>query len=161
MNIEVVLLSGILVLLMLFAACSFLLFLSISAVFRRVKSDIIEFVTPPAEDKPSRLSKTIDAVAISFGRAIAAQVKTTLLGARSGIVRGEKAIQGEMAIETAEQTPMLSSLLGSFPGLRGSLRKRPELIDIALALGNKLGIGVGGSPESGNHSEQNSPKFQL
>lgn len=126
---------------------------------RRLRDAIVDFVTPPAEDKPSQLAIAVDAGAVLVGRAITAQIKTTLMGQVSGEVRAEKAIQGAMAMDNVEGAGMSGLLNALGPNMRRTLRRNPSLVDLALPFLQGV-LQKGGN----NHStpvSSGSPKFRL
>lgn len=146
MLITNILLSLLLALFFSFAAGGFILYRKLSSILR-------DFVTPPAENQPSALANAVDAMGVILARAIVAQVKGFMMGLQSADVRAEKAIQGDIAEGLANQSP-IGSLLTSFPALRKTLRRNPQLIDMALsALGNRF------NHNSGNSGTQ--VKFKL
>lgn len=121
---------------------------------RRWKSIITSFVVPANVGEPSPLATIADTVAQMFGRSIAAQLKTTLMGVESGIVRAEKGLQADMAEDVLSQSPV-GALLNSFPSVRKSLRRNPQMLDLVLQAASRLG--------TGNHSPASAerPRFQL
>lgn len=149
MLITNILLSLILVLFLSLTVTGVILFLKLSSILR-------EFITPPAENQPSPLANTIDAMGTIIARSIVAQIKGFMMGLQSADRRAENAIQGDIAEGLANQNP-IGSLLTSFPALRKTLRRNPQLIDMALsALGNKFGHANGN-----NHSSGTQVKFKL
>lgn len=125
--------------------------------YRYIEQVILGFITPESEGKPSPLATSLDVVAQMFARAITAQIKTTLMGLESGLVRGEKAVQGDIAVDLAGQTP-LAGLLGAFPTLKKSLRRNPGLLDMALPVLASL---AGKATSPGGNGSSGSPKFKL
>lgn len=133
--------------------------IALRVLFRRFQSFIITFVTPKKKGELSPLYQTCDALAAIIARAVVAQAKTTLMGLESGMVRGEKAIQGDLALDVASQNPLVGAILSKFPRLSKSLRRNPALLDyLAPMVGNfmpKSGSGNGSPVSSGT------PKFRL
>ena len=132
----------------------------ITIIFKKIKAVLTEFVVPAEENKPSPLALAGDAFAVMLGRAIVAQIKTVLMGLESGRVRGEKAVQGDLALDIAGQSP-LAPLLGAMPNLGRTLKRNPGLLDLALPFLAKLAQpkGNGSGPAVAGSSSQ--PKFKL
>lgn len=103
---------------------------------RRIYASVIAFITPESEGKPSSLAATVSVMSEVFARSITAQIKTTLMGKSSGIVKQENALAGDMAQDMFSQSP-LGALLSSFPTVAKTLRKNPQLIDAAMQLFSK------------------------
>ena len=102
-------------------------------VYRKITRVITQFVTPTSENQPSPFALLIDSVSSMFGRSIVAQAKSTLMGVQSGAKRAETAIAGDIAEGVIEsQSPMLGGLLNSFPALKKTLRRNPQLVDMAM-----------------------------
>ena len=127
-----ILLLAVLVIWLALAVGSILLFL-------RLRSAFLCFVTPQKEGEASALAKTIDAIASMLARSLVAQLKTSAMGSLSGDVRGEKSVQGAMALDMANQSPALSTILGAFPQLQKTLKRNPQMLDFALGMMQKLG----------------------
>lgn len=125
--------------------------------YEGAKAEFLTFVSPAGDGQPSPLARFVEASASTIGRAVVAQAKTTLMGLSSGVVRGEKAIEGAMAEDVAEQLPLGAALLSSFPQVRKSLRRNPGLIDLALPLLAKFGAGKEPVPSNGSSS----PRFKF
>jgi hypothetical protein len=141
-------------------AILFLLILvcGVSAYFLFKLSRIIRaFIIPTGESEPSPLAKTIDAASIIVARSLVAQLKTTFMGKQSGEVRGEHAVQGDMALDVANQSP-LGSILTAFPSLGKSMRRNPQLLDLAMGVASKY---MGKVSTGGNGSSSSQPKFKL
>jgi hypothetical protein len=133
-----------------------LVYLKISKVFR-------QFVTPPGENQPSPLALLIDGIASMFSRSIVAQAKASFMGVQSGLKRQESAIAGDIAEGVvASQSPLLGGLLDSFPALKKTLRRNPQLVDMVLGFMAKQGGQPGGNQTvsiGGNGHSQ--AKFKL
>jgi len=128
------------------------------AVFFRIKSALTEFITPPEPDKPSQLGLVTDAAASMLARAVVAQAKTTFMGVSSGAVRAEQAVKGDIALDLAGQNPLLGTILASFPHLGKTLKRNPQLIDIAL---NYLQSHANPGSNGQHQPVSSSPKFKL
>jgi hypothetical protein len=109
-------------------------------IYRKISRTITQFITPEAENKPSPFALLIDSVASMFGRSIVAQLKSTLMGVQSGQKRAESAIEGDIMEGVVQsQSPMLGGLLNSFPALKKTLRRNPQLADMAMQfMANKM-----------------------
>lgn len=135
--------------------------LAIWYLLRYLHSVFRDFVSPEGEGQPSPLAKAMDAGASMLGRAIIAQAKTTMMGQVSGQVRAEQAVNGDISEDLLSSNPLAASLLGQFPHLRKTLRRNPQLADMALSalarrFGGNNGAGIGGSG-----APVSPPKFQL
>lgn len=128
----------------------FLLFL------RKVKALYEEFqgfVTAPDEKSPSQLANVValggDLVASSFAN----KIKASFMGGESGAIRAEKGIDGDIALDIAQQNPLVGAALSQFPNLRRTLRRNPAMVDYALQkLAPVITRGFGpASPPSGNN----------
>ena len=137
----------------IFAILCVFLVISIYAIakIRRIYSTIEQFLTSPDEKTPSPLAQVTQVASDMLARSIIAQAKATFMGKQSGSERAETAITGDIAegLLTAK-APMLGALLNSFPALKKTLRRNPQLIDLAMS---KLGNIAGGQPAS--HSPSN------
>lgn len=125
---------------------------------RNVASLFYDFITPPKEGEHSAAALAGDALAIMFARAMAAQLKTTFMGMQSGLVRGQKALEGDIAEGIAEKSPLAMAAMTAFPALRKSLRRNPQLLDTAMQLLGGLSAKGSGSSPAGNGGK---PKFNL
>ena len=106
---------------------------TISSKVAAMMSQLNSFVSPVSEGQPSPLAATAETVADMLARAIMARAKMTFAGLSSGAVRGEKAVEGDIAEDVARQNPIIDGLLDSFPTLRKTLRKNPALLDMAVS----------------------------
>ncbi len=116
---------------------------------RGVYRDIVAYITPQGEGEPSPLARTVEAAGDMLARSLVAQAKGAFMGKQSAAVRGETAIAGDIAEDLlAQRSPVISAILQSFPTLKKTIRRNPQLLDIALS---KLagGLGSGGSPAPG------------
>lgn len=128
------------------------------AAYRAIKS----FITPVKEGEPSPLAQVTSATADMIARSLVAQAKATFMGIESGQKRAEKAVAGDIAMDVAAQHP-LGALLTSFPSLAKSIRRNPQLIDLAMNyLAKKPGPGPAAmptEPTNSNHSAQSAFKI--
>lgn len=125
-------------------------YLKIKAIFR----GFIEH----EEGKPSNFGILVDSIASSAGRALALEVKTTIMGKLSGISRGEKAVEGAIAQDSLPGGIM--SLIQSMPSLNKLVSKNPGLLTLAAnALSGLVARTHSGAP--GNGSNDLNPKFDL
>lgn len=118
--------------------------------YNRLKNEALQFFTPESESKPSHFAASIDAVSIILARAVAAQVKTTLMGLSSGAVRTEKAAQADMAEAGIAQM---------IPGLGRTLKRNPGLLDLALGFLSRGQPAQASPVDQGNSVTR--PKFNL
>lgn len=140
------------------AALSIYLVLQVRKV-RRIYDSLVDFMVPAEEGKPSQFAVLVEKISETFARSITMQIKAVLMGTRSGEVRAEKAVQGELAIDAAEQAGA-GGLLQAIPGLSRSLRKNPGLIDLALPFLQRALTSHGNNGHSAAGSA-GSPKFKL
>jgi hypothetical protein len=95
------------------------------------------FVSPKAENQTSPLADILQIVADMIGRSITASLKTTFMAKESADSRAQTAIEGDIAEGMLSQAGTIGSLLTSFPKLRKTLRRNPQLVDLALQMINK------------------------
>lgn len=121
------------------------LLLAFAVISKRVFSQIVAFITPEADGKPSSLALTVQAGGEMIARSIVAQAKSTFMGKQSGDVRGEQAVLADIATDKINMVnPALGAILNSFPSLGKTLRRNPALIDFALSkLTGSQGVSVG------------------
>jgi hypothetical protein len=120
-----------------------------------IKRQITSFITPESDGKPSPLANSIEAISEIFGRSITAQIKTSLMGVESGLIRGEKAVNKAIADDSLRMAnPLIAGLLDSFPSVKKTLSKNPALLDIAISQLSKRMPSIG-SP--GNNHQPESP----
>jgi len=138
------------------------IFFLIFRKIRDVQNVFTQFITPADEKTPSALAKTAEIFSDMMARSVMAQAKSFLMGLQSGQKRAEAAIQGDIAQDLAGQggNP-LGAVLSSFPAVKKTLRRNPQLMDLALSyLANKVGTSGSGGPGPGNnHNDQ--VKFKL
>lgn len=120
-------------------------FLKFRAVKSQIQDTIREFVTPAGENKLSPLGQTVEAISVQVARAIVAQAKTTFMGEASAQSRAAGAIAGDIAQDQAGQNPLLSGILSQFPSVRKTLRRNPQLTDLAIQMLAKKFLGAGGA----------------
>lgn len=143
-----ILLAGVLIILI---GC----IVAIWSIYGRILTTVATWTTQPDEKTPSPLGNFIDTIAQMFARALVALVKTTQMGELSGMVRAEKAVNSAIAEDLAGQQPVLSAVLQQFPALKKTLRRNPQLMDMAIQSLAKIAPGSG----SGNNSK--GPQFRL
>lgn len=99
-------------------------------VSRRIFRD---FITSPGENEASPFAELISTVSDVFSRSMAATAKATFMGKQSGDSRAEAAVEADIAEDLlAAKNPLLAAALQSFPTLKKSLRRNPQLVDIAV-----------------------------
>jgi len=102
---------------------------------RGLYASFLSFIQPEAEGKPSPLAIFCQSIADMAGRSIVAGIKTTFMGKQSGDVRAEKAVKTDIALDSVElASPLLGSIIQSYPTLTKSIRRHPELLDVAIQL---------------------------
>lgn len=104
-------------------------------------SDFYSFTNPPAEGKPSPMAETFDLIAQQFAARISQSFTASLNGQASGMARGMKAIEGEIAqANLASSGNPLAQVAGMM--FQKQIKKNPML---GMALSQiKLG-GVNGT----------------
>jgi len=127
---------------------------------RKLRGMVLDFITPAAEGQPSALAGVVESVASMFARATTAQIKASLMGIESGATRAQKAIDGDIAVDLAGQLP-LGSLLESFPTLRKTLKRNPQLLDLAMGALQRLGQGRVQDSTAMTAGSNGRPKFSL
>lgn len=151
-------LLGSLLLLLLVVSISFAVLIS------RTKRVIASFFIPDKEGEASPFAKGVDVVSGMIARALVAQLKTVYMGERSGAVRSEKAIQGDLALDLAGQNPALSTLLGAFPNLSKTLRRNPGLLDLAMGIMSRRSqsqASPGSAATPGSNGSGVKPQFKI
>jgi hypothetical protein len=125
---------------------------------RRIYAEFRSFLTPPGENQPSAFSQLVEVVSQSFARAILATFKAQFMGTQGSLARAEKAVAGDiMEDAVASASPVLGTILQSFPALRRTLRRNPGLIDLVVS---RLGSAAK-SPDNGKTIQVELPKFNL
>ena len=126
-------------------------------IYRKIAKNITQFVSPQAENQPSPMALLIDGIASMLARSIVGQAKATFMGLQSGSKRAETAISGDIAEGIVSQSP-LGGLLNSFPALKKTLRRNPQLIDMAMQFMAKQAT----SPTNGTSNQsQNVPTVSM
>ena len=132
-------------------------------IIRSVSREFREFITPQAENTPSRIAMVFQSISEMFGRSMVASLKGFMMGAKSGEVRQANAETGE-----AIGASPIGALVDMLPkSVKRSLIKNPQLLDMAMGFMAKQGHPGSGLPGSGqlgdNHNHQSSSpvKFKL
>jgi len=116
---------------------------------RDLQGTIRDFVTPNGPEEASHLANVVDVGAGMVARAVTAQIKTSLMGSQSGLVRQEAAVDGAIAEDMVRAAhPMAGVLLDNMPTLSKTLRKNPGLLDIALSKLGAMQAQKGVNPEN-------------
>lgn len=153
------LLAGILLTNIILLAGLAIAFLKIRSIYSDIRAQFIDFVTPPADNKPSKLSLVVEAMSEMVGRSLVASLKGFLMGSKSGEVRADNAEAGR-----AMDGGALGGIIQMLPkSVKQSLIKNPALLDLAMGFMAKQGNGAGGAgrPAGSNHSETSQVKFKL
>lgn len=132
-----------------------ILLLAVLLVMRRVSriyGQVVSFLSSSDPKTPSALAQTWEIAASMLSRSIMAGLKATLMAGQSAAVRGEKAVDADIAVDTASQMGF-GSILSMFPSLNKTLRRNPGLLDLALsklmAKGAENGNGNGNGRSAG------------
>lgn len=138
------------------------IFLKMSRAFNEVRGiydDFIKFISPVDEKTPSQFASLVSTIADSLARSIMAQAKATFMGLKSGVARGESAIEADVA-EAALQAsnPGIAAILDAVPGLKKTLRRNPGLIDVVMS---KFGGASKVVTAPGNGHSNNQMNFKL
>lgn len=137
-------------------------FVKIRRESTRVYQNIIGFITPVDDKTPSPAAQVADQISSMFARALVAQAKASFMGKQSGEARAQAAIDGDIALDLAVQaSPLIGALANSFPALKKTLRRNPQLLDLVLSK-----LGGGGSagapaPSNGNNGHHLQTTFKL
>jgi len=145
--------------LLLINAAILVLLLLFALRFRAIYQQITDFITSTDAQTPSKLAVVVSTAADMIARSLVALLKTTFMGTKSAMVRGENAIDADFLEAKALDNPLLSIAMNAIPGLRRTLRRNPALIDLALSkLQPKAPVTT---PENGHNPEGNQVKFNL
>ena len=116
------------------------------------------FITPVDEKTGSPAYQLFGAMSDAFSRSLLAQFRASFMGKQSGAVRGETAVDADIAEDALSMaSPAVSAILSAFPALRRSLRRNPALLDLALSKIASRNAGVPATPGDG----VGQPKFNL
>lgn len=155
-----ILLSCILLTNLIFLACfayAFFKIRKLSGEIRGIYQDIVEFITPEALDKPSKLATVCEALSEMVGRSLIASLKAFLMGSKSGEVRAANAETGA----GIDASP-LGAIVGMLPkSVRSSLIKNPQLLDMAINFMQKRGNSAGAPNLANSPSSNSQVKFKL
>lgn len=130
---------------LILASCLVMAFILVFVVQMAKIKAVWTRLTTHKKDEPSEFGLIIDSISGSAGRAMAMEIKTTLMGVSSGITRGEKAI--ELAI-AKDSNPGIFALLEAIPSLKKIVNRNPALLGLVGNVLNKSGPGNGGAPNS-------------
>ena len=135
-----------------------LVFILCVVTVRKLWREVVQFITPPAENEPSALALLFAQLAHQGGQAIAMEIKTTFMGKESGMKRGEQALAGDVLTDVVgAQSPIMGAILDGFPTLKKRILKNPGLVGAALNLvggmakSGTVGKGPAGGGGAGNH----------
>lgn len=125
--------------------------------YASIRDSFIQFVTPAGEGTPSPMAETIDGMARQVAARLSQELLASFNGQASGMARGLKAVEGELAQATLANTGNpLAMIAGTL--FQKQIKKNP-LLGVALAqlnLGNEFG-----KPPGPARSNGGSPKFSL
>lgn len=136
--------------------------LAAARAYRDTRNAFIDFVSPgkgpDGQATPSPLAETIDLASQQLSARLAQALFTSFNGQASGMSRGLKAIEGEIAQANLAQTGgPLAQIAGVM--FQKQIKKNPML---AMALSQLGGLGgaAAGAP-GGNHKTADRPRFNL
>ena len=133
----------------------------------KIETLVSDFMESPGPGLLSPLGVFIESASRTAGRAIAMEVKTTLMGKASVASRQESGIMEDIATDQInQQMPLLGGLLEVMPSLKKRMIKNPGLLQALGGILQSSGLGSVGSGSGGNHQTQSSgsssaPKFNL
>lgn len=146
--------TGILLLILLTNVAILAVFLGVLTQFRRIYNDFQSlFVGDEAHPAPA--SGFIASVAHTFAQSITREIKTTLMGLKSGQVRAEQAVM-EGVVEEAMGDSPLGAIAGMFPGLTKKFAKNPALLQMAMGVVSRMSTAPksnGGSIDTSSGSD--------
>jgi len=154
-----IILTAILLINFLFLCGLFYAFYKVSRIKKQFSETITAFITAPDEKTPSPLAQFVENASHVAGRAVAMEVKTTLMGKASVAARQEQAIIGDVVSDTVQtQNPLIAGVLDSFPSLKKRLLKNPQLAMLAGEMLQKVNTSKQ-SVSVGSNGDK--PKFSL
>lgn len=120
-------------------------FVAVFLFIHDLKRNFTEFISAPSADKDSPLSQAINGLSVRFAKAMAVEVKTTMMGMLSGQARGDQALKNaEAQIDIAMDNPILAELIDTLPkNIKKMAYKNPMVTRLIMS---KLGTMGGGSP---------------
>lgn len=150
--------NALLTMIVLFQALTLAACIAFTVYLLRVSRVIRTFITPADAGQPSALAL----VWLAACRALVTEIRTSLMGMKSGEVRAEKAIQKAMIEDTVSDSPALALGLQAFPGLGKVFQKNPSLLTFALSklAGNRDGgltpepVGAPASDGDGDYAQR-------
>ncbi len=157
-----VLIAVILLLLLVILAGSAVIFIRTRAKLQELEAEFRSFVTAADEKTPSPLASLVQTAGEVLGRSIVNQVRTSLMGSRSGEVRADQAITGDIAEGQALQNPLVAAALQASPALKKTIRRNPALLDLVMSKLATMGSAapaIGSRPS--NNGSGSAPQFKL
>ena len=102
-----------------------------AVIKRRFQRFLVDILTPPDAEHPSKLAETVNLAAIVFAKHLVQNLKATLMGMSSVDSRAESK-------ETLSGNPVLSMLAGVLPKkLVNTIVKNPALVDLVMGYFSK------------------------
>jgi hypothetical protein len=152
-----ILLSSILAVNVALLAIILIVFRKMTGIYR----EFIDFISPNG-DKPSALAETASSISEMLARSLVAQAKSTFMGIQSGQVRGDNAVQAELALDVVSQSnPAIGAILSSFPALKKTLKKNPALLDLAISRFTQSKAAVSPSTPVASSNGKGKVRFNL
>lgn len=126
------------VLLTVFAGCSFVLMLLMVLlslrVYLRAKETVMAFLSSPDGKAPSPFAQTVQAMSHLAAQEITASVKGALMGQMSGLARNFQGLQSDAVSDLVSQkSPLAGAALELMPNVKKRLGKMPPELIFALA----------------------------
>ncbi len=128
-------------------ASQILVYLMLWRYLERQKAAVFDsaraYFESPDGNTPSQFASLVEVISGQFSQKLVATLKSTFMGVQSGDHRAERGPVGELAQDMAiQESPVLGSILASFPSVAKRLRKNPELLPFAQSLLGKLKLGA-------------------
>lgn len=117
----------------------------------RLRFIITGFFTPASDNQPSPAGLILTGLTKQFSSALVDQIKVTLMGVNSGIVRAEKAATGEIAtglLSVLAQKHPLIAALASLGSVQKAIKRYPQ------PSMNILASFLGPAKNNGNNSSE-------
>lgn len=132
-------------------------FIRISREYQQTKELLASFFQPDKEGEATPFAQLVASSGDILASSLVARLKASFMGDKSGAVRGEAAVEGELALDMASAgNPIVGALIQQFPGLRKLAKKNPQLVDAVVNkfINQKFGGNLPAQPGSNHNSSQ-------